>query len=671
MLGLYLRTARYYRPSQIAARLRLGVDSLLVRKSPWLRQHRYAVPAAPPTNDRATFFRTEHAGYDHPTFNHEAERWSETARLCAQGTFKLLNRAVNLGSPINWRAPGTTRLWRYNLHYFDYALDLAQFAKWRNDEQAAAQLERLFSDWIEANPLGEGVGWHSYPVARRIVNWIQAVSLGSSEFVFSRAEAQTAWLKSLYQQALYLEDRLEFDCLGNHLLADAKALVFAGIFFNDEAAARWLGMGEQLLWSGLREQILEDGGHYERSPMYHAIVLQDYLEIALAFQLNGRELPAWARERLLSMGDFLSGITHPDGEIPLFGDSAFGIAHSPTDILAVAEILLDQEGRWPAAKPVEYCGLLTPQGFKIRVIRSTSQTKCDSWRATGYFVLRGSAQGDQMIIDAKPMGPDHIPAHGHCSLFSYELSVAGERLVVDSGVDEYESGRWRQFWRSTRAHNTLVVDGCEQSEIWASFRVGRRSRVLDATCLQEDSSVLFVGAHDGFARQTIPVLHRRFIAALTGRVWLVLDEVTGSGQHTIESFVHLHPEAACEVRDTHAEIVLRSIRVRFYPYASTRHGATKMACVRGQEEPIQGWYAPEFGKREANSVLSFSCDTALPVRVGYVIAPSDYEISSWEVEYSDIGDTVQTDVFVRSPRGDIAKRFQRAKPNSDSFATLH
>lgn len=665
MLGLYLRTARYYRPSQIAARLRLGVDSLLVRKSPWLRHHRYAIPAVPRRNEHAIFFKTELSDFGSPEYNDEVERWRETARLCEQGTFKLLNRRVNLGARVNWLAPGTTRLWRYNLHYFDYALDLAMLVRRRKDDSAAILLERLIGDWIEANPVGEGVGWHSYPVARRIVNWIQGVNLASMEAVFRHDEIQTAWLKSLYQQTRYLEDHLEFDCLGNHLLADGKALVFSGLFFGGSDGDRWLAVGEELLWSGLREQILEDGGHYERSPMYHAIVLQDYLEIVLAFQLQGRELPGWARERLLSMGDFLSGIQHPDGEIPLFGDSAFGVARSPKDILAAAAQLLDCRGRWSDAKPGAYSALLAPQSFKPSEITSSSGKTCDSWPATGYVVLRGSEHGDQMIVDAKPMGPDHIPAHGHCSLFSYELSAAGERLVVDSGVDEYESGQWRQFWRSTRAHNTVLVDGCEQSEIWAAFRVGRRCRVLEATCIKEDSSSLFVGTHDGFATQTMPILHQRSIVALDGSVWLVLDEVTGPGRHTIESLVHLHPAAVCDMHDAYAEIVLRSLRVRVHPYGS-RDGATKMRCVRGQEEPVQGWYASEFGKREPNTVLTFSCNTMLPLRVGYLIAPSDREITSWDVQESDAGKTIQSDVLVRSPQGDTTKRFVRAKHKANS-----
>jgi hypothetical protein len=94
-----------------------------------------------------------------------------------------------------------------------------------------------------------------------------------------------------------------------------------------------------------------------------------------------------------------------------------------------------------------------------------------------------------------------------------------------------------------------------------------------------------------------------------------------------------------------------------------------MTCIRGQEEPIQGWYAPEFGKREANCVLNFSCDTTLPARIGYVIAPVDREITSWELEYSDFGETIQSAVFLRSPQGNITKRFQSAKRTYNSFVT--
>lgn len=591
----------------------------------------------------------------------------ENAQRLGEGRFKLLNEELTLGFPVPWQPSQTGRLWRYNLHYFDYALDLAMLVKWRKDEQAAGVLARLFREWIGANRIGHGVGWHSYPIARRIVNWIHAFSLASPSAIFEDEVSETKWLTSLYQQARYLEDHIEYDCLGNHLLANGKALVFAGLFFGGNAGLRWYNIGQRILWRGLQDQLLEDGGHQERTPMYHSIVLQDYLEVVLALKLNGREVPVWVRTHLISMGDLLSGVRHPDGEIPLFGDSGFGIARSPGDILAAAERLLDVPGRWPGTKPGSYCALIAPQANQAGKASEHIQKMRSSWPSTGYFVLLGEGPGDRLIVDAKPMGPDHLPAHGHCSLFSYELSIRGERLIVDSGVETYETGAWRTFWRSTRAHNTVVVDGAEQFEIWASFRVGKRTQLLECAFLQQSSASLFVGAHSGFVGQKAPTQQRRFIASLPGGYWLVLDEIKGRGSHAIESLVHLSPNAACEVGETRTDVTMGSLKVRFYPYHDQAGSPSITRRTRGQLEPIQGWYAPEFGKRMPNSVLSFSSNSVLPAKVGYLVAPADHEVSSWSVEVNDLDRLTQVHISVSSPQGNVVEHLSVPRRRFDSF----
>ncbi len=652
MLGLYLRTARYYKPSQIAGRLRMGIDRLLTRSVPWLTRLRYSAPADISRDEGAIFFSA--AELD---FSPDLKPLYENAERLGQRTFRLLNKEIALGFPVTWDPAGTTRLWRYNLHYFDYALDLATLAKWEKDSWAAELLGSLFREWIEANPVGKGVGWHSYPLARRIVNWVQSVTFAPPMTIFADSTSETAWLASLYQQTRYLENHLEFDLLGNHLLANAKALVFAGVFFGGKAGARWFETGQRLLWRGLQEQFLEDGGHYERSPMYHAGMLQDYLEVVLVHHLNHREVPAWVRDRLIRMADFLSGIAHPDGEIPLFADSAFGIAHRTADILAAAERILDASGRWAGTVPGIYSALFAPQIAAVEKTASFVAPRRNVWPDAGYVLLPGAGPGDRLIVDAKPMGPDHLPAHGHCSLFSYELSIDSKRLIVDSGVEEYEPGPWRHFWRSTRAHNTVLVDGAEQSEIWAAFRVGHRTRLLESVRLQQNSSSLFVGVHSGFVGQEKPTSHRRFIAALAGGLWLVLDEVMGLGCHAIESLVHLAPNADCRVGEAYTDVSFDSVEMRIYPYRRQASAASTTSCIRGQDSPIQGWYAPEFGKRMPNSVLSFSSDAMLPATLGYLIAPADREISSWNVNVSDPGRPIHVDISIFSPQGDLFETF--------------
>jgi hypothetical protein len=163
--------------------------------------------------------------------------------------------------------------------------------------------------------------------------------------------------------------------------------------------------------------------------------------------------------------------------------------------------------------------------------------------------------------------------------------------------------------------------------------------------------------HGGFVGQSKPTIHRRFIAALPEGLWFVLDEVVGKGRHVIESLVHLAPTADCRIDEAGANVALESVRVRFYPYKSHACPASKMSCVRGQTNPIQGWYAPEFGKRESNHVLTFSSEAPLPARMGYLIAPTDREIVSWTVEVADSNRETQLKVSVSSLQGDMTAQF--------------
>jgi uncharacterized heparinase superfamily protein len=630
-LGLYLRTARYYRATQIAARLRLTAKARLSAGIPGIANRRYKNLAGFAINPQFRCFERA-TGSELLVTEAISTRTSQMKR----GRFNFLNLEKDLGAPIDWDPADTTRLWRYNLHYFDYAIDLALQARWQKDQTAAGVLGRLFVEWIDGNPFGEGVGWHSYPISRRIVNWIQAVSLASPEAVFKNQGSESRWLASLYAQARYLEDHLEFDCMGNHLLANGNALVFAGLFFAGKEADRWFRRGEDILWRGLEEQIHADGGHEERSPMYQTIVLQDYLEVIAALRLNGKAIPDRVTRVLIGMADFVDGLRHPDGGIALFADSAFSIAQDPEDVLAAASRLLTTCGRWSSAQAGPYSAMIAPRVVSAEKSQANFPGRsASSWPDTGYFKLTGAKEEDKLIVDARPMGPKHLPAHGHCSLFSYELSLDGKRFIVDSGVEEYEGGPWRDFWRSTRAHNTLTVDGEEQTEIWASFRAARRTQLQECSFTENEFGSMFVGCHGGFAAQKRRTPHRRIIAGLREGIWLVFDQILGSGEHLLDSYVHLHPKAWCEVAGQAVELGRDATRVRLYPLAGALAVPTTISSVRGAIDPIQGWYAPEFGKREPNSVLRLSSNAKLPGQMGYLIAPHEYKVQSWKVDVKE------------------------------------
>jgi uncharacterized heparinase superfamily protein len=389
------------------------------------------------------------------------------------------------------------------------------------------------------------------------------------------------FLRSLSYQASHLARNLEFDLLGNHLIANAKALFFAGTLFGE---APWTARGLELLKTQAQEQILTDGGHFERSPMYHCIVLGDYLD-CLSWLAPGSADYRFLEEKVEQMLEFLTAILLPNGRIPLFNDSAYGIAPDVQQIFSYANAVTRYE------KPELRRAFATWQG-----------------KDSGYCVIRSKASC--MIIDGGKIGPDYQPGHGHCDLFSYELALGRETMVVDSGVYEYEEGEMRNYCRSTKAHNTVTVDGKEQSEIWKSFRVARRAHPFDVALVKTGASVFFQGRHDGYRRLGDQIVHSRWIALIDGAFWLILDEISGRGKHLAESFIQLHPEVLVSSAERGPiEIARNAEQLTMVPF-----GGVKM-------HQRQHWYCPEFGRRYPNTVLALTARAELPVRFGYLLVP--------------------------------------------------
>ena len=344
---------------------------------------------------------------------------------------------------LDWASKGMSKLWRYNLHYFDYLFDAGR----SHDAKV-----HLISDWIAKNLPGTSDGWEPYTLSLRIVNWIKF-------FLQNDAAIQKESLQSLYKQALWLEKNVEYHILANHYLKNGVALFFAGMYFDGVDADRWIKKGLKMLREELEEQFLADGGHYERSPMYHSICVVDYLDVMNLAKNSetgiSSEDIAQCRQRITASLNFLHDICLPDSEIPLFNDSAFGIAPTPSQIFDYARRVIGYE---PPARP---------PGLAIY-----------EQSASGYYACRNGE--DAIIIDCGHIGPDYQPGHAHCDTLSYELAINGRRVIVDSGVFDYEPSSERAYARSTKAHNTVVVDGEEQSEIWGVFRVARRAKPLRA-----------------------------------------------------------------------------------------------------------------------------------------------------------------------------------------------
>ncbi len=416
--------------------------------------------------------------------------------------FRFLGVSGDVATAADWNAPRFSKLWLYNLHYLN---DLNTVGADGRGALNAALVDR----WIEDNPPCEGNGWEPYPLSLRIVNLVKW---------FARAEPVPArWLDSLATQARALDRRIEWPIMGNHLFANGKALVFAGAYLAGRDADRWLRRGLAILDRQIPEQFLADGGHFERSPMYHDAMLWDLCDLihlaerAGLSQLSSRR-PSWLA--VLERGlRWSSALRHPDGDIAFFNDAAFGIAPS----LAA---LRDYHARLSGGGQLE---------------QPTSGHFADS----GYAAI-DLGPGHRALLDLAPVGPDYQPGHAHADTLSFELSLFGRRVLVNSGTSRYGVDQERLRQRGTAAHNTVVVDGEDSSEVWSGFRVARRARPRVKTFQHEAGQATVSACHDGYRRLAGRNIHCREWRAGPGEL-LILDRVSGSFGQAVARF-YLHPD---------------------------------------------------------------------------------------------------------------------------------
>ncbi len=479
----FFRTVRYLRPVQIYGRLwyRVYHPKPNSRSPPPLR--RTDGPLVPPAVKQAA--------------------------LVSPNRFNALNEEHDISSRQSWNDPSRDKLWLYYLHYFD---DLSA-----DGADARQQWHRaLIQRWIEENQPAKGTGWESYPLSVRIVNWIKWLLAGH--------KPTPDMVTSLAVQARFLSKRLEYHLLGNHLFANAKALVLAGLFYGGSEAAAWLEKGLQLLAREMPEHILSDGGHFELSPMYHSIILEDLLDLYNLVHTFGsgalppkyQNLPGEWTAAIQKMRYWLKVMCHPDGEIAFFNDAALGVAATPAELEAYARRL----GLSEAPDPQEGITCLPASGY-IRLARNEAVA----------------------ILDVGEIGPPYLTGHAHADSLSFELSLFGRRAVVNSGTGCYGPSPERLRQRSTAAHTTVEVDGADSSEVWSSFRVARRARPANLRYADEGRQGLAVScAHDGYARLPGRVIHRRTWRLQANRLEIE-DRIEGKTIQSVARF-HWHPDIA-------------------------------------------------------------------------------------------------------------------------------
>ncbi|MCO4745127.1 MAG: alginate lyase family protein [Proteobacteria bacterium] len=496
-----------------------------------------------------------------------------TAEGLQDGRLELLGRVWTFDGPdLPWRDTQMPALHRFHLHGGGFLKVLAA----EGSEESGALARQMMRSWDDACPAPMRPAYAPYCISRRVGAWLSVFSAFPSE-------QNGPLLASLAGQVNALSWRLERDLGGNHLWENGVALLMAGYGLDCRSSLRWRRLGHAILSRAIRDQVLPGGGHAERSAMYHAVLLEGLLELRAVVEAAGETFPAEYQVALERMAEWLALVVGPSGLLPRMHDSTPGPCPDLGPLLGATGVA---DGARVAAQAVD-----------------------------GLVVLRG--QQAEVQLDATMPGLRHQPGHQHASTLSLTLAFEGQRVIVDPGVCGYAEDPHRAWSRSTAAHSTLELSQRSSSEVWSSFRMGRRPErvVVDGphpVDVPLGSAWLVRASHDGYRFLEGRPVHERtiFVWHLPGAAVLWIRDEVSDAAHAAVSRLPLHPDVG-----------LNGARLEGVPGSIRGFGFDEHAVE-------DAFYAPQFGTWMPAKVAVGRSRRARPC--GWIVVVGDLVVNDVE-----------------------------------------
>jgi hypothetical protein len=607
------------------------------------------------------------------------DRTIAKAGVLCEHRVSLFGRDVYLGDNIDWhRDPISGFQWQRR-HWTEYDLvnmpladakvihelnrhqHLPRLAKaffLTDDERYASEAIVQIETWIEQNPKSYGVNWQSsLEIAIRSISWMWTIFL-LLESQFLDEEKLRRICRSLFAQLdhVYRYPSV-YTSPNTHLIGEAASLFIAGVLFPEiPRAESWRLFGERTLIDSAARQVLHDGVYGELSSYYHCYATDFYLHVLVLARANRISFPDWLWDGLSRMLEFVMHITRPDGTIPLFGDDDGGRVlaldsenyASYGDGLCSGSVLFGRPDFKHQSESFceEALWLLGDEAShtfdSIKTERPAALHR--AFEDAGYFVQRSGwhANDTHITFDCGGLGFGS-GGHSHADALSFTVFSGGHEFLIDPGTSVYNGAPgWRRFFRSTAAHNTVVVDDRGQSEPGSSFRWKTRTSgylrqqfalpgidYIDGALEFRDggkswASILPLSRNGG-------ITHRRRLVYIRPNYWIVLDNLDGRGEHDFDFLYHFAPNAQLTVvsDERHGEIDCRvgidRAGLQMCMYASE---AIRAEAICGQRTPIQGWASRIYREHHASPVLKASVHGNAPVSMMSFLCPGNEPLQS-------------------------------------------
>ncbi|MBT8079982.1 MAG: heparinase II/III family protein [Gammaproteobacteria bacterium] len=493
-------------------------------------------------DNRLSFFDLEgqHVG-DPPNWHHDFAAGKDSPR-----------RLSSLLDYRDFEAAGDCKLvWEPNRHH--QLVVLARAYRVTGDKRYAHKVVELMLHWIQENPFGYGMNWKSpLEVGIRLINWVWAIDLIRDAAVFD----DTAWgkvVQTIYRATWDTQRKFsQGSSANNHLIGEAAGVYIACCYFPDLPNARaWRATSKGILEREMIAQTFADGCSREHAFGYQFFVIQFFTCSLLAGERTDDAFSATFRDRLHAIYRFMADLCADTGQPPNFGDADDGyvldLGERPRralQLLSVGGYLFDDPDLVLAADSETAWWLFGKAGQAVCADKSDASK---AYNESGYFILRCAAQGSRppvrVFFDCAELGFGAIAAHGHADCLSFSLAVAGREVLVDPGTYDYFSyPEWRRYFRTTAAHNTLTVDGEDQSESLGPFIWGQRAEARLVDWQSSATAVSVTGEHSGYQRLPDPVLHRRRVSLNKDDSSIeIRDSVQAGSAHALAAHFHVAP----------------------------------------------------------------------------------------------------------------------------------
>ncbi len=513
-------------------------------------------------------------------------------------------------------------IWELNRHQYFCTLGRAYWLA--GDELYAETFARHIESWMNGNPPKLGINWaSSLEIAFRAISWLYALcffrnSPHLTAPLFSRI------LRYLYLHARHLETYLStYFSPNTHLTGEALGLFYLGTLLPQfRRAKRWRSTGKRILLAALDRHVYSDGVYFEQSSYYHRYTADFYTHFLILARRNDEHLPGQViEEKLTALLDHLMYISRPDGTTPLFGDDDGGrlvmLGESAPDdfrsTLSTGALLFHRtDYKYVAGKLAEETLWLIGSEAARSFDDLAAETPAHTSRAFpdgGYYVMRGgwSDTSDYLLLDCGAHGSLNC-GHAHADALSFNLAANGRTLLVDPGTYTYTgSKKMRDLFRSSAAHNTLVIDGESSSVPDDAFtwRTVAQSTVSAwHSCERFD---FFKGAHDGYRRLPAPADHSRSILFLKNDYWIARDEVTTAGAHRYDLNLHFPPNVTPLIAAGNPSDAKRIPHISANAPEENSAGLDVFACSNDGEWRIgSGLVSRCYGESSAAPVAVFS-----------------------------------------------------------------